>query len=403
MRAIERVLAFFAPLFPTQLPNIPSWYSGRLWLFKLGYHKLLSAKVRSDEWIWIIDHATQWGSEKCFVVLGIKASEIPEDHSLSLSDVEVLMVEPVKESNGAIVMEQLKRLSLEIGVPISIVADAGPDIKSGIEQFCELTQGTVYLYDIKHLIANLLKAEFEKDETWNSFLDFMNKARKFLQQSTIAGLAPPSQRAKARFMNLEPIIYWALKILDHLDSEKHPETIDQEQLERKLGWLRFFRDDLHCWKRILDEGIAAEQIVRKEGYHTGITSKLHQYLMSLETCPRSINFQVKIITAIFQQERKLKSHDQFISSSEVLECLYGKFKYFEREQSKSGFTVSVLALPAMTGKTTETIIKNAMELTTVQEINNWGAENIGTSVQAQRVAWLGDKKAEQKRDEKPAA
>ena len=403
IRSIKRILSFFESLLPTQLKKIPSWYSGRLWLLKLGYYKLIHATVHSDEWIWVIDHATQWGVQKCFVVLGIKVSQIPVDRALKLSDVKVLMVSPGKTSNGNIVLKKLESLALEIGVPRAVIADAGSDIKSGIEQFCRLTRGTVYLYDIKHMVANLLKSEFEKDKAWNDFLDLATKTRKFIQQSAIAGLAPPSLRIKARFMNLAPLIAWGVKTLNRLDSDQYPKTVDVRQAEIKLGWLPFFREDLLSWNRILNKAVMAEKIVREAGYHIGVTSQVDQKLNFTDTCPRSKSFQAKMIDAIFRQESKLKLNDHFISSSEILESLFGKYKYLQSQQAKSGFTVSVLALSAMTGETTPEIIQRAMASTTVKQVNNWGAENIGVSVQAQRTAWIANEQKEQKRDEKVAA
>jgi hypothetical protein len=155
MRGTRKAMSFFSSLFPKgKSSKTPCWYSGRLWLLKLGYYKLHASKNTSGDWIWIVDHATQWGSEKCFTVLGVQASKLPKSKILSLDDVEPLMILPVTDSNGDIVCNQLKQLALQVGIPKAIVADAGPDIKSGIEKFCKHTQGTVYLYDIKHLIVS---------------------------------------------------------------------------------------------------------------------------------------------------------------------------------------------------------------------------------------------------------
>ena len=47
-----------------QLPYAtPSWYSGRLWLLRLGYYKLSRPKEQADDWVWIVDHTVQIGQE----------------------------------------------------------------------------------------------------------------------------------------------------------------------------------------------------------------------------------------------------------------------------------------------------------------------------------------------------
>ncbi len=387
MRAIERVMAYFLPLISDTGPN-PSWYSGRIWLQKLGYYRLNESKVYSDDWIWIIDHCTQWGSEKCFVVLGIKASELPTDRALILEDVQPLIILPEKISTGEKVFKELEKLSAEIGIPKEIIADKGSDIKYGIDKFCELTSETVYLYDIKHLIANLLKVEFKDDLTWNSFIDFTAIARKYMQQTSVAGIAPPNQRSKSRYMNLGILLNWATKMLEYLISNNFPEDIDEKQLKAKLGWLIFFKNDLEVWKKILDNAMLIEKLVRDAGYNFGITKLVLDALKETNNCSRSAAFNKKIAEAIYYEEIKLNKEERLLSSSEIIESLFGKFKYFEKEQSSSGFTSSVLALAAMVGKVTTQIIEKAMKFTKVQQIKKWFDDNIGTSVQGQRVKWL---------------
>ena len=404
MRATERVLDFFSTLFPTKSPKVPSWHSGRLWLLKLGYYKLYSCKEQHDDWIWIVDHASQWGSEKCFVVLGIREHNLPKEKILSLDDIEPLMVQPMANSNGEIVQQQLKNLARDIGIPTAIVADKGPDIKLGINRFCDHTQSTVYLYDIKHLVANLLKYTFEKDEFWQPFLTSASECRKCMQQTSIAGLSPPNQRSKARYMNIDILLDWAVKILPYLESDIYPEEIDKEIIVEKLGWVFFYKEDLIRWKCILDMSKVAERLIRSHGYKIGITEKLICELMPLSKCDHRCRiFQEKLVNAIFKEESKIKHFDQeLLGSSEVIESLFGKFKNFESDQSKSGFTSSCLALAAMVGKVDSSIIKSAMESITVEKISDWKSQYISTSVQSQRVMWLGNKKA-QKRDEKLVA
>ena len=397
MRAIERIMSYFLPLMPDSGSN-PSWYSGRIWLQKLGYFRLNESKVYSDDWIWIIDHCTQWGKEKCFVVLGVKASELPTDRALTLEDVQPLIILPEKISTGEKVFKELEKLSAEIGIPKEIIADKGSDIRSGIDKFCELTSETVYLYDIKHLIASLLKAEFKDDSNWRSFIDFAATARKYMQQTTLAGIAPPNQRSKSRYMNLGILINWATQMLEYLMNGNFPEDIDEKQLKAKVGWLIFFQNDLKVWEKILDNSMVIEKLVRDAGYNFGITKLVADALRKTDNCSRSETFNQKIVEAIFHEEMKLNKEERLLSSSEIIESLFGKFKYFEKQQSSSGFTVSVLALAAMVGKVTTQIIEKAMKFTKVQQIKKWFHDNIGTSVQGQRVKWL-KQRSEQNLDE----
>ena len=73
-----------------------------------------------------------------------------------------------------------------------------------------------------------------------------------------------------------------------------------------------------------------------------------------------------------------------LGSSEIVESTFGKFKNIEKEQSSSGFTNLLLALPAIVGDCSVNIIKSAMEETKATNVWNWLKNNIGESVQAKR-------------------
>ena len=54
--------------------KVPSWSTGRLWVLRLGYYKLTRSKQIANDWVWIIDHTVQLGSEKCLVIVGFRLS-----------------------------------------------------------------------------------------------------------------------------------------------------------------------------------------------------------------------------------------------------------------------------------------------------------------------------------------
>jgi len=67
VRGASRVMAISLALF--QLPYAtPSWFTGRLWLLRLGYYKLTRPKEQSQDWVWIVDHTVQLGQEQCLVI-----------------------------------------------------------------------------------------------------------------------------------------------------------------------------------------------------------------------------------------------------------------------------------------------------------------------------------------------
>lgn len=385
MRCVERVLDFFKPLFQTGLPA-PSWYSGRLWLMKLGYYKLHTPKTQAQDWIWIVDHSVQLGSEKCFVILGIQASKLNkrDDLTLSLEDVEPITLSPVKTSNGDVVYQELMNASDKTGTPVAIVGDKGPDLNKGVNKFCKTT-GTLFIHDIKHKVALLLKQYFEREPHWKSFCEMATKTQQYVRQTNIAGAAPPNQRSKARYMNVDSLVQWGINMLTILD-KGIPEKYDEQQFKAKIGWVIHYKQDLLKWQKIMNFAVTTEITVRKQGIKLGITEQLQQEFQKLNFCPESSIFRDQLTYAVMEEEAKVGMAYILLGSSEIIESLFGRFKYLEQAQSSGGFTGLVLALAALVAETTTNIIRQAMTSVTVNKLKDWFDENIGQSVQAQRIA-----------------
>jgi len=231
-----------------ELPlSSPSWFSGRLWLFRLGYFKLTRPKEHADDWVWIVDHTIQLGAEKCLVILGIRLCNLPAPGScLSQEDVEPIALFPVRQSSGDVVFQQLGDTISKTGVPREIIGDKGSDLKSGVEKFCQEHPETCYIYDIKHKTAAVLKHELQKDEAWQEFSQLAAQTRRKVQQTSLAALAPPNQRTKARYMNVDILIQWGENMLTFFDEQQTNASseFNSEQLEKKLGWVTRFREQL---------------------------------------------------------------------------------------------------------------------------------------------------------------
>ena len=218
----------------------PGWSTGRFWILRLGYYKLTRAKAQADDWVWIVDHTVQVGQEKCLVILGLRLSALPAvGHCLSHQDVEPMALIPVKQSNGAVVYQQLEAQVAKTGLPRQIISDHGTDLKAGLEQFEQAHRETVVIYDIKHKTAALLKRELGGNPTWQAFAHQANQTKRQVQQTALAALAPPSQRTKARYMNVEVLIEWghhALAFLEQGESQAH--RFDPDQVQQKIGWIK---------------------------------------------------------------------------------------------------------------------------------------------------------------------
>ncbi len=386
MRGAGNIFSIVSNFLKLGLPS-PAWQTGRLWLLRLGYYKLLREKVKADDWIWIIDHTVQSGSEKCLVILGVRQSSLPScGAGLTHEDVEPIALFPVRHSNGGIAHQQLAETIEKTDVPRQIVADYGSDIKSGVEKFCLEHDHTCYTYDIKHKTAAILKRELKDDEIWNDFTKLVAKTGSRVRQTALAGFAPPNQRSKARYMNVDKLLKWGQDTLFCLDREKSLADMgyDLEKADEKLGWLKEYREHLNDWELLFNTVDCVANLIKSEGLYKDCQITLHKKLSKYPDNERAANVREELISFVKEQSQNAKPGETLLGSSEVIESAIGRFKSLERNQAKSGFTSTLLAFPALLSKTTQDVIHKALEHVPTKKVHEWFKEKIGESVQSKR-------------------
>lgn len=402
LRGASRAMAI--SLAVCQLPSAaPSWFPGRLWLLRLGYYKLSRPKEQADDWVWIVDHTVPLGTEKCLVILGVRLGALPAQGScLNHEDVEPLTLLPVKQSNGDIVYQQLEATGEKTGIPRQIVGDQGSDLHAGITAFCQAHTETCSIYDIKHKTASVLKKALQADDQWLAFTHCAAQTKARVQQTALACLAPPNQRAKARYMNVGPLIRWARHALLVVDEPKRlgKQELAPELLEEKLGWLRNFRDRLDAWGELLQVVEVTEHVVRTQGVYRGLHRVLKARLAPVARRSRAKQMSAHLVTFVAEESLKAKPHERLLGSSEVIESVFGTLKHLEQDQAKSGFTGLVLSLAAIVSSTTTEVVQKALETVPTKQVLAWCKQTLGQSVQAKRrKVFASRKKREQKRDQ----
>ena len=385
----------------------PSWFTGRLWLLRLGYYQLTRPKVHATDWVWIIDHTVQIGPEKCLVILGLRLSELPRSETcLQHSDVELLDLVPVQKSNGTVVYQQLEKVVAQTGVPREILSDHGSDLKVGIEQFCQHHPETCAVYDIKHKTATVLKHELEDDATWHEFLHLAGQTKQALQQTTLPGWAPPTQKVKARDFakRVAPLVAWGQRILSCLDQpEADWPTSEPDRVHEKLDWVKRFRSALVEWAELFAVSTTTESVVRHQGLGAETPTVLVQRLQSSAHTARGQRMRQELLTFVTTQAALARPTERLVGSSEVIESVLGKLKRIEQDQATGGFTGLVLSLGAIVSQASEAVIQKALETVSTQDVWTWCHETLGKSVQAQRRQLMKlPKRTEQKRDQIPA-
>jgi hypothetical protein len=368
---------------------VPHCTTVRLWLLRLGHYKLHRPKEHASDWVWIIDHSNQIGKEKCLVILGVRISQLPppgEEYPLHLAQMEPIELEPVTVSDKEVVYRQLEANVAKTGVPRAIIDDHGGDLAGGVELFRQAHPETMEIYDISHKAACLLKAQLEHDEQWKAFAAQAGQTKCKIQQTEWAPLVPPSQRLKARYMNLEPLITWGVKTLALLDNPS-PEILQYgtvERLEEKLGWLRPFRAELKVWSELAKTINVTIDAVRTQGLYRGAAKDLGKRLGKLCLGERAAKLGEDLRKFLLGQEHQLKPGERLPACSEVIESCFGKFKTLEREQANGGFTSLVLALAACVAERTQEVIHEALQKTKTRDVIDWVKRKLGATVGSKR-------------------
>jgi hypothetical protein len=368
---------------------VPHFTTVRFWLLRLAYHKLRRPKEQTSDWVWITDHSNQIGQEKCFVILGVRLSQLPPpgpDFPLRLSQMEPIELEPVTVSDKEVVYRQLEANIAKTGVPRAIIDDQGGDLAGGVALFCQAHPETIEIYDVSHKAACLLKARLEHDEQWKTFAAKAGQTKCTVQQTEWAFLIPPSQRIKARFMNLQPLITWAVNTLALLD-DPGPEVLKygtRERLEEKLGWLRQFREPLKDWSEMQQTIDVALQFVRTQGLYRGAAKNLRKLLRELRVGASAAKLRDDLTEFIARQAQPLKAGERLPGTSEVIESAFGKFKTIERDQAKGGFTGLLLALAACVAERTHEVVHETLQKTRTKEVIAWIKTKLGDTVGSKR-------------------
>lgn len=387
LRGAAKILDVFGPL--AGCDTTPHWSTGRLWLLRVGLAALWLPKVMADDWVWMIDHSIQIGTTKCLMILGIRLCELPVGRPLSHEDMEPIALEPMKSSNKDAVAACLKATVARTGVPRVIVDDHGADLHGGVEIFRRDYSEVCEVYDVKHKAACLLKSRLEGDARWKEFASLLGQTKFQIQQTELAFLVPPSQRSKARFMNIDVLVEWARAALTVVDNPSllSPLGVEASRVSAKIGWLADFRAEVADWSGCQALIGATLDFVRRQGLYRGAGVDLAAQLPAVSGGAEKL--REELIDFVTKQSSQARIGERLPGTTEVLESCFGKLKAIEDGQSKSGFTGLVLSLGAMVGKLESPMLETMLERVGVREVIMWCRQKLGISIQSQRQRFHG--------------
>lgn len=385
--------------------QLPSYQTIRIWMQRMGYNRMTEAK-KMEGATWLVDHTIQMGKEKVLTITRVKKSNsLLHGKQLKHKDLEVLATVPGshwKHSDVQLVYEQTAQ---RYGFPKAIVSDGASDLQRPAEMLESEGKKAIVLYDLKHYLANQFKNILLDDPQYANFTEQLKHTCASIQQTELAHFIPRVTKRKARFMNMGPILEWAVMALWQLD---HPNSqsrkgISTERMNEKLGWLRNYRTKILQWREcqtVIDLGV---RLVGRQGLSHGTAEQFSKAVTPQANSPVSLQL-VRIATEFLaSQEAKLTSHDRLVMSTEILESSFALFKELEKQHSKEGFTGLLLGFSTLLKKVTPEEVLRAFSTTKVAHIKQWTQKHLSNTLPAKRQAAFRETRLPQSRNTKKCA
>jgi len=378
----------------------PNYNTIKQWFLKLGLFELQQPKNKRNDWIFIIDTTWGQGQKKCFLIIGISyedwETKIKSDrYNLEHQDMTVLFLEALNISNGEIVAEKISNLSDKVGQPLQIISDHGPDIKKGIELYCEKHPEVIYTYDFTHQVALWLKYYFSDSVIFQNFSQQASLTRLQIQFTALSFLIPPKPQHKARFHNVDKLIKWGLRIIDYWQKQNFSRISSNFDTGRKifldkLGWILHYRKYIRLYSQSIFVFRQAKNFLHKNGLHQ---ESYKLWLELTKNFPDSsfIKENISKVTQYLTYEgAKIPDNLVFPAISDIIESLFSKYKIFSKSAPYSEINEMILSLVLATIKITPQKVLNAMNTITTSILKEWIKSVFGESMIAKRKAFFSD-------------
>lgn len=420
--------------------SVPSFNSIRMWIYRVGLYELQREHEFRSDWIFILDHSIELGQVKCLVILGVTMEQLRNSgYKLKHQDVEVLDIEVMEHSTGDMINNKLISLSKRVGVPVQILSDHGSDLKNGIGKYSGENSNVIYTYDITHKMASLLKKELGNEESYDEFVNHISTSLKQIQQTELYFLIPPKQRVKARYLNIDKYVNWALGILHYqkqgdfsqiskadknntenlknkinnascqlsvlevksnIDASKNQviQRIKQEVYEQlkmrmaqlsdrgkkrfmeKLGWLSDYEEKINTWTEIVHLIHLVEKQVKCEGLSQESKQIFEENSKEIGVNNKRVqNFKKQVIDFLSEEGAKIPDEQTFLGTSDIIESTFGKYKYFSSRNPLKEVGKMILTIPVFIGKKTGEYIKTALENVKSDSLEEWAKDTFGQS------------------------
>lgn len=357
-RAVSRVLNVLSDILG--LAKAPCAQTIINWVMRLsisrirdaGRHAgaLMPGAPPSNGFICILDITIGLSGAKILGVLFLNANHHASNEGApTLQNVICAAVAVAESWTGEAVAGFLQKLIAVAGKPAAYLKDGGAELGKAVKLLGGSGIAGPCIDDISHIIANILKHEYQEHPLFDIFISACGAVSKKLKQTVLACLAPPKVSHKARFMNLHRLVKWAAMLLKHSPKGRASEGSLLAKLRAGLDRLPECKAFIKNFLRDANPLLACQKILKTRGLSH---ETYRECLLLLEAIPpRS---PVRAGFAAWLDKQLLTAACLGLDnagmpvSSDSIESLFGVAKRHGTGETKDPYRMA-LRLPALCG------------------------------------------------------
>lgn len=384
-RVITKIIELFYELCGYPLwgdLTCPAYTSIRLWSLRYSLNILITPKQLEGDICLMLDHTIKGGSLKCLIGVGVSLKALRErgDFVVTYNDLIPLLLEPMNTSNGEIINRCILESADNAGINNfhQVLNDNGTDLKKGGEIYGENYKKTLISTDITHRKGIIISKLYKKDSSYLSFSKLTTKLKQKLKQSEWASLAPPHQRKKGRFLNLDITVFHGLKLVKFLKSKKS--HMLPNLVRSKIKCILEWEDWLAEVKNVITVCEMAESQVIKGGYHCKSAIEYKKNLKNIKMSAKGKEAANEMILHLKREGEGISKDRAILGCTNVLESVIGKGKSMDTGPSSRDFTPRVLLHAGMISKPTPENIIIALENVRGCKLMEWTSKFLSKSI-----------------------
>ncbi len=380
-RDIATAIGRLADLTFGLVDRVPSYNTIDNWTRKCGLDELKRTPeaLKDVDYAAITDECMMVGGEKLLPVLAVPAEH--RGRPLQLEDVRFIGLNVKPGWTAKTVHKTLDSNIQSIGKkPKYVITDNDHKMRKAMS-----LSSYTWHRDISHTLAMFMERVYKDDSEFVDFNKRMATCKKQYCMKEVAYIQSPSQRTKARFMNLSGSVDWAHRML-YMFHELSP--YEREVFSFIPMYASFIVE--------MKENVSYIRSIETEMKRNGLSKR------TIATCRRRVSVTFmrgndrtrkigqQILGYLAQEEQLLEGDEVINNSSDIIESVFGIFKFAQSPNKLNGVTTLILHLPvilALAGKSASMSydIKERLCATKIKDITLWRDKNLPENPVRKRI------------------